>query len=212
MNWLDFSGVLIGFYELAMARRPHDVLTAFLSVAIFMVLTFGAAQSRAGDKIAKLTDQNITDFILKTTEITAGKSSDLSSNQIIEYLERHIEDGARFKSTLKYNIPGYEAQEAAMSLDKKDFIDSVKKGSESVSDYENAISIETIQISSKGDKATVGTTSTEQGMMPMSADGVTTQMVPVDGSSSCTQILTLEKGVIQMYGAQCVTTINFTPN
>lgn len=194
-----------------MALRRCDVSKTFFVTAIFIALTLGPASSRAEEKLTKLTDQNITDFILKTTEITTGRNAELSTEQITDYLDQHVEKGARFKSTMKYNIPGYPAQETSMSLDKTDFIESVKKGAENVADYANEIKIESIKISTKGDKATVGTTSTESGMMPMSVDGVTSQMVPVDGSSSCTQILTLEKGVIQMYGAQCVTIINFTP-
>lgn len=192
-----------------MARRPSGVIKLFS--AILAVLAFTVGPAGAASKIAKLTEENVTAFINKTTEITAGGVTDMSPEEIAAYLEGHIEKKARFKSTMKYNIPGYPPQETSMSLEKKDFIESVKKGAEEISDYDSEIQIESIKISSKGDKATVGTTSIEHGMMPMSLDGVSTQMIPVDGSSSCTQILTLEKGVIQMFGANCVTVINFTP-
>ena len=190
------------------APRLRDALKTFLLISCVAVTGVAALPARAEDHIKTLTEDNITAFIEKTTSITTG-NSDMTSDEAIEYLDRHIEKRARFKSTMKYNVPGFPAQEMAMNLEKQDFIDSVKKGTESVADYESAIQIDNIEISSKGDKATVSTTSTETGMMPMSMDGTTTQTVPIDGSSSCTQILTLEDGVIQMYGANCVTVVNF---
>lgn len=191
------------------APRLRDALKTFLLISCLTATSFAVSPARATEKIDTLTEENVRAFIEKTTELTAGKNSEMTADEIADYLDAHIEKRARFKSTMKYNIPGYPQQETALNLEKRDFMDNVKKGTESVTDYESAIEIDSIQISSKGDKATVTTTSTESGMMPLSVDGTTTDIVPIEGSSNCTQILTLEDGVIQMYGANCVTVVNF---
>lgn len=158
---------------------------------------------------AQLTEESITEFIEKTTEMTSGQGLDYDPEEIKSFLEEHLHKKARFKSTMKYNIPGYPSQSASMTLDKMQFIESVGKGADSVSDYETNVEIKNIRISKDTTKATVQTESMERGMIPMSSDGVTTEFVPIIGSSSCNQIIMYEERTIQMYSANCKTIINF---
>ncbi len=176
----------------------------------FLVL-FSAVCLLAGVAHAQLTEANITEFVHETTEITSGKSVDLSPEEIQDYLEKHLHKNARFKSTMKYNIPGYPAQEADIKLKKAEFIESIAKGTNSVDSYENEITIENIRISKDKTRATLKTKSFETGSMPIATEGGAEEYVPIEGASSCDQILMFKKKTIQMYSAICVTEINFQP-
>ena len=46
----------------------------------------------------------------------------------------------------------------------------------------------------------------------MPVEGGTTKNVPMEGNSICSQILVLNDGIIQMYGANCETVVNFMPD
>lgn len=110
---------------------------------------------------------------------------------------------------MKYNIPGMPPQEAALSLDKEEFMKSVVQGAEAVDGYETLVEITDIKISSDGEKAFVKTQNTEYATMPVATETGSVENVPMEGVSECTQILLLKKGVIMMYNANCVTNIEF---
>lgn len=177
----------------------------FVALGVFTIPSFSHAQS-----VKSLTEDNIKSFVNKTADLTSGKKLEMSSDEIGDYFEEHLHEHARFKSVLKYDIPGFPPQEASMSLDKEEFIDNVKSGAQALSDYKNKIRIKDIKISSDKRKATVQTTGSESGIMPVSSDGKTKQHIPVEGASTCQQILMLEKGTIQMYSANCETKIKFS--
>ncbi len=167
------------------------------------------AFSAHAQSVGQLTEDNVREFIEKTTSITAGRESDMSQKQIEIYLDVHIHDDARFKSTMRYAIPGFDVQEKTMSVDKNDFIKSIHAATDTVSDYENIIEITDIQISKDGRKATVQTRMYESGKMPV-ADDIEKEEVPIEGMSTCTQVIMLDKkNMIQMYNANCVTDIHF---
>ncbi len=182
--------------------------TRFLVLFCFS-LVFALPAHAKKDKIEALTDGNIKSFIEETSYMTSGGSKNLSLSKVKTYLEKHLEDDARFKSTMKYNLPGMPPQEQAVSLSKEEFIESVEKGAEKIDDYETIVEIKDIKISSDEQKAFVKTESTELVTMPVPSQNGGMEYVPVEGLSSCTQILSLNKGVIQMYSAQCATEINF---
>lgn len=163
----------------------------------------------ADDAIQKLTERNIKAFIEETTDVTAGNRRALSSEEIAEYLEKHLDKKAHFKSVMKYHIPGMPVQEVSLSLDKQEFMKSVGQGAEAVEGYETLVEILNIKISSDGEKAFVKTRNTEYATMPVPSENGGTQDVPMEGVSECTQILLLKTGVIVMYNANCVTDIQF---
>ncbi len=167
-------------------------------------------KSHAEEKILKLTKPLIRDFITKTAEITSGQNTDMSQQQIQDYLNRHLDKGARFKSTMQYLIPGQPVQKNSLSLKKKDFIKSIEHAQEAVTDYTTEIVIQSVKITKDGRKATVQTYSQENGTVNIALDSAESESMPIEGNSTCNQIITLSKqGVIQMYGAQCNTIINF---
>lgn len=194
-------------YFLRMLNRANHLAGFFL---IILSCAIGALPGIShGTTMDKLSEDNIRAFIQKTSTITAGRESIMSQEEIDAYLNKHIDEQARFKSTMRYTIPGFEVQENAMSVSKKDFIESINKATETVSDYESLVEISDIKISKDGRKATVQTRTQESGVMPVT-DNIELENVPMQGSSTCTQILTLnEKNVIQMFGASCVTDIAF---
>lgn len=166
-------------------------------------------QNAHANDIRNLTDDNISRFILESSKMMNGQTLEYSTSEIQEYLEKHLHEDARFKSTMNYNIPGYPSQGTSMSMKKEDFIKQIGEGSQAINEYENEISIDDIRISRDKTKATVRTTGFETGYMPVPDGAGNTRHMPIEGSSSCNQVLMLEDGVIQMYSAQCATSITF---
>ncbi len=193
-----------------MVQRLKNALSSLLFALVLTDLQSAGSIAHAQESYKKLTQDNIRQFIIKTTEITSGMDYNLSTDDIIAYLELHIHKKAHFKTIMKYKIPGQPDQETALKLKKKTFIESVKQGSEALTDYESKIEVKKINISRDGKKATVQTQSHESGYMPISADGIDTELIPVEGFSNCNQIIMLsKKGIIQMYSANCTTTMSF---
>lgn len=173
---------------------------------LFIVSGYAQAQTR----VSALTEGTITEFINQTTEITTGRARYMNEDQIKKYLDAHIHDKANFRSTMAYNVPGYPTQENSLSLDKDEFIGSIKDGRQSVEGYETEVSIDEIKIAKDGRNATVLTTASEQGFMPLPDGSGGTKDVPMVGQSKCAQILRLSKAkIIQMFNATCKTEIRF---
>ena len=187
-------------------RFTHRIIAIAFTALIFLA---HSPFAWAEEKIKELSEDNVKAFIENTTDITTGNSQDLSSAKIVEYLDKHIEDQARFKSVMKYHMPDLPVQEATLSLKKDEFMQSVSEGAESVEGYENLIEINEIKIASNKKKAFVKTTSTEYATMDVPTETGYTEEVPMEGISECTQSISLNRGVIQMFSAQCVTDINF---
>lgn len=179
----------------------------FLGFCVCMAFAPYAHAKRG--KIETLTETSIRSFIEKTSHMTTASSDAVPVEEIKKYLEKHIEKNARFKTIMQFNMPGLPPQEQKISMGKDDFIENVEKGGSSVEDYEHLIEIENVKISSDGQKAFVKTLSTEMVTMPVPTETGGTEFVPVEGESQCTQILSLNDGVIQMYSASCTTTMNF---
>jgi hypothetical protein len=178
----------------------------FFSVATIIALfsaLFGLPQPAFA--LDKLTEQNITEFIEKTSDIIAGNAGDMTPEDIRAYLDKHLDERAFFSSSISYAMPGMPPQETGMSLEKEEFIASLEQGKQALSDYSNKVSIKNIAVSSDGTKATVETIGNESGTMI-----IEDVAVPVEGKSSCLQILMLgDDGVIKMYSANCTTTVRF---
>ena len=184
----------------------HSYKSIFLCIFL-CAFAVAPAHAKRG-KISSLNDGNVKAFIEKTSHMTGNGQKSMPISTIKKYLDKHIEKRARFKSVMTYNLPGMPPQKQEISLGKEEFIENVEKGSENIQDYDHLIQIENIKISSDGEKAFVKTRSTELVTMPVPTEnGI--ENVPVEGESECTQILSLNKGVIQMFSASCNTTINF---
>jgi hypothetical protein len=180
----------------------------FLPCALFAVGVAFASPSPAQD-VKELTDENVRAFIEKVTHITTGKESEMTDEEITAYLDTHLHPEAKFKSVMRYAVPGFDMQEKTMSVDKQDFIASIHQATDTMDDYESDIKISDINISGDGRKATLKTQTMESGMMPV-RDEIEMEEVPVEGFSNCTQTLMLsDEDVIQMYNATCVTEIQF---
>ncbi|MEM7651218.1 MAG: hypothetical protein AAF204_03955 [Pseudomonadota bacterium] len=182
----------------------------FLFLSAFALCTaLPASHAWADGKVRKLTEANVKKFIEQTTDITLGNSDNLSSEKISEYLDKHIEDKARFKSVMRYHMPNMPVQQAVLNLKKDEFMGSVAEGANSVEGYENLVQIKEIKVASSGKKAFVKTESTEYATMSVPTDTGGSEDVPMEGVSECTQVISLNGGVIQMYSANCVTEIHF---
>lgn len=182
--------------------RKSIVLSALL---ITLTLSSGISHAQT-----ILTEDTIHEFIAKTTHITSGQDIDSTESDIKAYLERHLDPKSRFRSTIVFKIPGFDSQKQSMALNKKDFIDFTLKGSQSIGHYEKTVEVKKVRISKDGQRASIETSGFENGVMPVPTENGS-QDVPVEGSSTCKQILKLsERGVIQMFNANCKTEIQFS--
>ncbi len=174
-----------------------------------------ATIAHAGEKFVSLSEDNVREFIETTTDITTKNESEYSQKKILKYLENHVDKRARFKSIISYRIPGFPPQVTEMVLNKKDFIEDMKEGAKTLDDYNTEVEIQSINIAPNKQQAIVITTSLENGSMAVSSGGHQqgeTINMPVEGTSQCTQTISLNKktGLIQMYNAVCTTDISFT--
>ena len=124
----------------------------FLGMLLCMVFTSPAF---AKGKVETLTKANVKNFIERTSHMTTSGTASVPLKKIKKYLDKHIEDRARFKTVMQFNMPGLPPQEQKISLTKEDFISNVEKGGESIQDYEHLIEIDSIKISSDQKKAFV---------------------------------------------------------
>ena len=186
------------------------ILSSFV-IAAFLIGAGGAdARSK---KILILTKDNVTEFVQDVSAMTSHQNIDRDDTEISAYLTRHIDEKARFKTSITYAIPGMPPQTKALALKKSDYIQQVRKGSDSVEHYHSEIKVDHVKISKNKKKASVKTTSTESGVMMMPDESGNTQEVPIEGISKCFQVLKLGKsGYIQMYSANCKTTMRFLEN
>ena len=186
--------------------KPACKPLLLLSFVAFFALSPHAAQ--AG--VSALTEQNVIDFIKKTSKIADGHSKEMNAEQARNYLQKHVQEAARFKSTVEFHIGGYPSQETTMSMDKKQFMEAAAESAGKVSDYHAEIEILNVKIAANGKSAVVETKSKEEVIIPIPTEGGETQEMPIEGDSICSQTIMLSKqGVIQMFSAQCTTDISF---
>ena len=125
---------------------------------VLLAMTIGTAQAQA---VTELTDDNIRSFIEQTTAITSGRESEMDDEQINNYLDEHLHHDARFKSTMRYAIPGFDTQVKIMTVDKDDFIESIHQSANTMDGYESQIEVSEIKMSKDGRKATLKTRTLE---------------------------------------------------
>lgn len=180
----------------------------FLCVTAFSCAFLAPVNSaQANKKHKQLTEEIVSNFIVHTTEIT---KSDRKINVIKSYLDRHLDDDARFKSSMTYNIPGFPPKQSTLALDKDDYINSIEESKESLGDYSSAVQVDEIKISTDKRTATVFTTGAEEGVIEV-PNGGTTERIPINGFSKCMQIVRLsKKNILQLYSANCETVMNFS--
>lgn len=188
------------------------LLTVFTFIFALFSAEHVAAQIKS-KKLKKLTVDNVTTFIEDTSILTSNQNIDRDDAKISAYLDRHIDDKARFRTSITYVMPNLPGQEKVLSLKKEDYIEHVKQGADSVEHYHSEIEIGDINISKNKRAASVNTITTESGIMQVPGENGETQEVPIDGRSECFQVLKLaKKGHIQMYSANCTTIMQFLPN
>lgn len=178
--------------------------TFFLAVFAATCLAQSALAAHETDHLSKM---GIRDFLQDMSERSAGHGNQAET---LQFLNRHLHEHARFNSVITYNMPGHPPQTSQMKLDKEDFLQSVSAGAQTMQDYESEIDIKTIQISKDGRKATVETIGTETGNMNVPGANGEMQQVPIEGLSTCLQIIMIdENDVMQLYNARCKTNIDF---
>ena len=187
--------------------KTIQTMTLCLTALLIIVTTLPAQAKR----YKELTRDNVEDFIRLASDMTTGKTGD-DTKTITRYFKKHLTKDARFKSTMKFVLPGFPPKESALALDKDDFIQNVIDGKKAFEDHQSEITITNIKIVSNGRQALVQTEGRETGLVAVPiGDTGTVERVPIEGFTQCKQIIRLsKKGVIQMYNAVCDTLIEFT--
>lgn len=187
-------------------------LPFFLAILATFSMQTALAQVKS-ERIKKFTDDNISAFIEDTSILTSNQNIDRDLSEIHAYLDRHIDKKARFRTSITYNMPGVPGTEKILSLKKKDYIEQIKKGADAVDHYHSEIEIENIRISKDKKTASLNTVTTESGIMEVPGPEGNKEEVAIEGRSECFQVLKIgKKGYIQMYSANCATTMNFLSN
>ena len=185
---------------------------AFLVVTCVVCSSLAHAQNKK-NRYKKFTNDNVREFIQDSTAITSVSNVQLDQRKVEQYLERHIDKDARFKTTITYIVPGMPEQEKTLSLNKQDYIAQVAEGANSVEHYHSDIDVQDVDISKNKKTASATTVSFETGIMEVPNPDGTVDSVPIEGRSECFQVLKLsKKGYIQMYSANCTTRMEFLPN
>jgi hypothetical protein len=168
--------------------------------------------------VTKLDKNNVTAFIQEVQAIVTTGSATMTQPEIAAYFNRHIAEKALFDSTMKYEMPGYPAQESAMQIGKAEYIDGILNGASMMKSYENSVEIKKIEIGKGGRSAHVTTVTREKGEMPWpkqseGEDGPPELVpMPVSGMSTCEQTIIISlTNYIQMQRAECYTALSFDP-
>lgn len=164
------------------------------------------------DFINTLDQRNIKTFLEEVREISTGQRPDMLDDDVANYFDNHLADNGHFKSKMKYDIPGYPAQEVAMELDKQKYINSVVNGRHMMQDYQTSVEVRSLDINAGGKRAELVTVTKETGRMPVPQENGPEEIVPIEGESKCNQVLTVStNNFIQMKQAECSTVIRFDP-
>lgn len=168
-----------------------------------LAVSFAALSLLPGAAFADaLTEEKIQAFLDKTTSLSQPDNG-MSDQQIVDYLDDHIDRKGTFSSTLMYDIPGYPSQMRNLTLNKADFIKNIIEGRKTMENYQSTVTLKSAAI--RGNKATIKTETVESGVAPMNE----TDRAAFEGRSSCNQTLYENGGEIILSSAACETIITF---
>jgi len=171
--------------------------------------------ARPDDYVTSLNEDNIRGFLKEVGDISTGQRADMLNDDVIDYFNNHMADRGKFKSTMRYEIPGFPTHDTEMKLDKEQYINTIVNGRHMMEDYQSTIDIQDLKISGNGKSATFTSVITEKGKMPFPKDPKKpndVDIVPIEGKSKCDQrVIISYNNFIQMAGAACQTIISFDP-
>jgi hypothetical protein len=190
-----------------MIKKISNLLMILL-VIVFLCPQNGFAEDFKRDWLNK---KVVTAFIQKVTDVTHGATTGTDIENIQDFLERHIHEDARFKSTISYAMPGFPPQNNDIKLNKDGYIKQILEGASHVQNYDVQVDIKDIKFSRKKKTATVSTHTRENAYITVPGPSREEQNVPITGTTNCTQVLKINNdNILQMYHANCTTNVNFT--
>lgn len=155
----------------------------------------------------ELSESSVKSFIKKAVQITAGNRGGAE-----EFLQKHLNDNARFTTTVTLQLPDLPPQNAdSLTLDKAGYIGNLKTAKDTLKNHNATADIKNIILSEDKQQATVRYEIRENGKLddPNGEQG----LMPLDGTSTCTSTIRLNsQGIIQLYNADCQTLVKFTGN
>ncbi len=178
----------------------------------------GPAQAQT-DYVTSLDEETVKKFIADVQRMVMTGMQTMTADDVANWFNNHIATKARFESMMKYEMPGYPAQDSTMSIGKEEYINGILSARSTMSDYQQDVQIQEIKIGNGGRSAKVRTKITETGNMPWPKDGAMPdgrppEMVPmpVTGTAECEQTIGISiNNFIQMQKAACRTVMSFDP-
>lgn len=165
------------------------------------------------DFVIVLDENNIKEFLSEVRQISTGQRPDMMDEDVENYFTNHIAEKGKFKSALRYEIPGFPMQETTLELGRDDYINSVVTGRYMLENYTTSVDVQDLKIGNNGKSATFKSITTERGNMPWIRDPEKKdeiEMIPIQGQSVCEQRLIVSfNNFIQMAQADCATVISF---
>jgi hypothetical protein len=180
----------------------------------------GSSGDGRSDFISRLDENNIAAFINDVERVVKTGAATMSAQDMADYFNNHIAEKAVFASTMKYEMPGYPAQESVMQIGKVEYINGIIGGAGLMKSYEHSVEIKDVEIGNGGRSAKVTTVISEKGEMPWprdgkpAADSAAPDLVPmpVSGTSTCEQTIVISlNNFVQMQRADCYTVLSFDP-
>ena len=153
-----------------------------IRILIATCLVLLSAQAYAAST-ERLTPSSIQNFLNESSRMTNPESG-YSKKEIREFLDNHIASRADFITNIIYDIEGYPPQMRKMELSKKAFIQNVTDSVGKMQDYSSFSKLIQHDITGAGRKADIVVVTGEKGFMPVEGT-----MVPFDGKTRCSQIL-----------------------
>lgn len=178
----------------------------------------GPGQAKT-DFVTSLDEETVKQFIADVQRMVMTGTQTMTADDVAIWFNNHIATKARFESTMKYEMPGYPAQDSTMSIGKEEYINGILSARATMSEYRQDVQIQDIKITSGGRSAKVRTKITESGNMPWPKDeampdGRPPEMtpMPVTGATECEQTIGISiNNFIQMQKAACRTVMSFDP-
>ncbi len=148
----------------------------------------------------KLTPENIQAFLDESSRVTHPETG-YDVDGIKSFLKDHLSSRSDFITHIIYDIEGFPPQERKFELNRASFIKNITDGVGKIKDYTSFAKLVEHDITNAGRKAEVVVVTSEKGLMPMQGE-----MVPFDGKSRCSQILSWERRVgVVVNSANCET-------
>ena len=121
-------------------KNTRDAL--ILCAAFCAFIPHSATAGSGISKPAKaLNKQMVEDFVYRTAEVSNGQDEYMNTDEMVSFLDKHIDKKAVFTTDMHFQMPGMPPQNNQIRIGKTHFLAGVKQGDENVSSYKSDLEI-----------------------------------------------------------------------